>query len=173
MVKVHLTNSLPPTAETNLLGFQKNLTNLHTHGWHVSPTPPRTTLCMLWNPARPTTMNTIPRCRNPERSIFIIPTNMAWWPNSIGPPGRCLGHRRQYRPAGSFETHILILKDITLSGNQPAPHATMMDYMHGKEGNVIMVNGLVNPRLYMKTGQVQRWRVLKCQQRSLLSFKSG
>ena len=61
---------------------------------------------------------------------------------------------------GGYETHILVLKDITLSGTEPAPHAMMMDYMHGKEGNIVMVNGQVNPRLNMKTGQVQRWRIL-------------
>jgi len=60
----------------------------------------------------------------------------------------------------SYETHILVLKDISLLGSEPAPHSMMMDYMHGKEGNVIMVNGQVNPRLYLKKGQVQRWRIL-------------
>lgn len=59
-----------------------------------------------------------------------------------------------------YETHILILKDITLSGSEPAPHSMMRDFMHGKEGNVIMVNGQLNPRLYMKKGQVQKWRIL-------------
>ena len=59
-----------------------------------------------------------------------------------------------------YETHIMILKDITLSGTDPAPHATMMDYMQGKEGNIVMVNGTVNPRLNIKSGQVQRWRIL-------------
>ncbi len=51
---------------------------------------------------------------------------------------------------GGYETHIMVLKDITLSGNEPAPHSMMMDYMHGKEGNVVMVNGQVNPRLYLE-----------------------
>ena len=40
LLKVHLTNDLPYTTETNFLGFQKNLTNLHMHGFHVSPQPP-------------------------------------------------------------------------------------------------------------------------------------
>jgi FtsP/CotA-like multicopper oxidase with cupredoxin domain len=59
-----------------------------------------------------------------------------------------------------YETHILVIKDITLSGANPAPHSTMMDFMHGKEGDTIMVNGVVNPRLYIKSKQVQRWRIL-------------
>ncbi len=36
----------------------------------------------------------------------------------------------------------------------------MMDYMHGKEGSIIMINGQVNPVLSMHPGQVQRWRIL-------------
>ncbi len=62
--------------------------------------------------------------------------------------------RRRTRP------HIWSSRTYHLSGSSPAPHSTMMDYMHGKEGNIIMVNGQVNPRLYMKAGQVQRWRIL-------------
>ncbi|HEX9861067.1 MAG TPA: multicopper oxidase domain-containing protein, partial [Nitrospirota bacterium] len=40
MLHVHLKNSLPKTTETNILGHRKNITNLHTHGLHVSPEPP-------------------------------------------------------------------------------------------------------------------------------------
>jgi FtsP/CotA-like multicopper oxidase with cupredoxin domain len=35
-----------------------------------------------------------------------------------------------------------------------------MDYMLGKEGNIVMVNGQVNPILPIRPGQVQRWRIL-------------
>lgn len=66
----------------------------------------------------------------------------------------------KYVTENNTETHILIIKDIALLGSEPAPHSMMMDYMHGKEGNIIMVNGQVNPRLYIKAGQVQRWRIL-------------
>lgn len=59
-----------------------------------------------------------------------------------------------------YETHIMILKDISLSAGRPEPHTMMMDYMHGKEGSIVTVNGLVNPVLQARPGQVQRWRVL-------------
>ncbi len=59
-----------------------------------------------------------------------------------------------------FETHLLFLKDITLSGSAPEPYTSMMDYMHGKEGNTVMVNGMVNPVLSIRPGQVQRWRII-------------
>jgi FtsP/CotA-like multicopper oxidase with cupredoxin domain len=54
----------------------------------------------------------------------------------------------------------MILKDMTIVSGAPAPHAMMRDYMHGLEGSAVMVNGQVNPRLTIKKGQVQRWRIL-------------
>ncbi len=37
LVRLHFVNDLPYTTERNLLGHQKNVTNVHVHGWHVSP----------------------------------------------------------------------------------------------------------------------------------------
>src|SRR5512138_2565024 len=36
-LKVQLVNNLPKTTATNILGHTRNITNLHTHGLHVSP----------------------------------------------------------------------------------------------------------------------------------------
>lgn len=36
-LKVRLVNMLPKTTATNILGHTRNITNLHTHGLHVSP----------------------------------------------------------------------------------------------------------------------------------------
>jgi FtsP/CotA-like multicopper oxidase with cupredoxin domain len=36
----------------------------------------------------------------------------------------------------------------------------MQDYLDGKEGEVVMVNGLENPALSIRPGQVQRWRIV-------------
>jgi FtsP/CotA-like multicopper oxidase with cupredoxin domain len=58
-----------------------------------------------------------------------------------------------------YETHTLVLKDITLSGGAPAAH-TSSDFMNGKEGDTMMVNGQVNPVLAMRPGQVQRWKIV-------------
>jgi FtsP/CotA-like multicopper oxidase with cupredoxin domain len=59
-----------------------------------------------------------------------------------------------------YETHLLLLKDISLWGEEPEPYMRPMDYMMGKKGQVVLVNGLLNPVLTMRPGQVQRWRVL-------------
>ncbi len=60
----------------------------------------------------------------------------------------------------NFNTHILFIKDITLSGSDPEPYTSRMDYMHGKEGNTVMINGIVNPQLKIRSGEIQRWRII-------------
>ena len=40
VLKVNFTNRLPEVGGRNSLGFRRNVTNLHTHGWHVSPEEP-------------------------------------------------------------------------------------------------------------------------------------
>lgn len=40
VVNILYRNELQFTTETNMLGFQRNHSNLHVHGWHVSPEEP-------------------------------------------------------------------------------------------------------------------------------------
>ena len=35
-----------------------------------------------------------------------------------------------------------------------------MEYMHGKEGSLVMVNGQINPVMNIRPGQAQRWRIV-------------
>lgn len=44
------------------------------------------------------------------------------------------------------EEHVLLLRDLELDGGRPAPH-TMADWMNGKEGSLLLVNGSIRPSL--------------------------
>lgn len=56
------------------------------------------------------------------------------------------------------EEHLLVLKDLALAGGQVAPF-TMMDWMNGKEGDLLTVNGAVQPVLQAQKATL-RLRVL-------------
>ncbi len=160
-LKINLTNNLPSTSETNLLGYRKNITNLHTHGWHVSPEAPSDfvmyelatgeTFKHIYDTSKlePGTLNLY----HPHKHGVVAEQ---FWAGLVG----ALVVEDEPYILPSLETHIMVLKDISLSGSNPAPYSMMMDYMHGKEGDIVMVNGQVNPRLYLKSGQVQRWRIM-------------
>lgn len=161
LVRINFKNNLPATSATNLLGYRKNVTNLHTHGWHVSPKPPADFVMYdLYSG----------QTYNHEYDLSLQPpgTLNLYHPHKHGVSaeqywGGLMGALvvEDATPLlAGYETHILVLKDITITSGAPASHSTMMDYMQGKEGNVVMVNGQVNPRLYMKAGQVQRWRIV-------------
>ncbi len=159
-VRIHLTNWLPATG-TNYLGFPRGVTNLHTHGWHVSPrTPSDYVMYALeygetFDHEYDTSMQAAGTFNfyHPHKHGLVAEQ---YWAGLCG----ALITEDETSVLAGYETHILMLKYITLSGSEPAAHASMMDYMQGKEGNTLMVNGQVNPLLTMKPGQVQRWRIL-------------
>ena len=158
---VNLTNGLPPTTATNLLGYVRNVTNLHTHGWHVTPETPSDYVMYELAPGQTYRHEYDTAMQAAGTLNFYHPHKHGvsaeqYWAGLAG----ALVVEDETDLLKAYETHIMVIKDISLSGSEPAPHATMMDYMQGKEGNTVMVNGAVNPRLYLKSGQVQRWRIV-------------
>lgn len=161
ILRINFTNSLPYSSETNLLGYQKNRTNLHTHGWHVSPKEPADAAHLDILPDQTYKYEYDLSMLDSGAFNFYHPHRHGlvaeqYWAGLAG----ALIVEDEIPVLRSYETHIMMLKDISLSGSEPAPHSMMSDYMHGKEGNIIMVNGQVNPVLPAKPGQVQRWRIV-------------
>ena len=163
ILKVHYKNSLPDsmTGETNMLGYQRGFTNLHTHGFHVSPEGMSDMVMYEIGPGETHEHEYDTSLQEAGTMCFYHPhihgtSAEQYWAGIAG----ALITADDSNVLAGFETHLMIIKDITLNGTEPAPHSMMMDYMHGKEGNIVMINGQVNPYLNIKKGQVQRWRIL-------------
>ncbi len=160
ILKVHFKNSLPMMGE-NILGHRREITNLHTHGLHVSPSGNSDNSMLMFmsgdafdyefdlSKQYPATLNIY----HPHVHGSVAEQ---CWGGMMG----AISIDDEIDVLSGYETHLLILKDIALSGNEPEPYTSIMEYMHGKEGNIVMVNGLVNPALPINPGQVQRWRIL-------------
>ncbi len=161
ILKLHFTNSLPSTTERNILGFEKSHTNLHTHGLHVSPMEPADAAHLDIAPGE-TYHYEYDLMFQPGGSLNILHPHAhglvaeQYWSGMLS----AIIMEDNTPVLEGYETHTLILKDISLSNGAPAPHSSMMDFMHGKEGNIVMVNGQVNPVLSIRPGQIQRWRIL-------------
>ena len=159
-------NGLPTDGATNFLGHDTRITNMHTHGLHVSPgdnangTHSDNMMVML-SPGE-STVYEYDLSKHPAGNLnFYHPhihgnvTDQMWG----GLSGPLVIEDAQPMLA-SFQEKVLVLKDISLIGSNPAPHDSQTSYMHGLEGNTVMVNGQVNPRLQIAPGQIQRWRVV-------------
>ncbi len=146
---------------TNILGHERDMTNLHTHGLHVSPSGNADNMMVMLMSGDSFDYEYDLSKQEPGTINFYHPHihgNVAeqYWNGMAG----VLEVVDEIPALAAYETHVMFLKDITLSGNVPQPYTSMMDYMHGKEGSLIMVNGQVNPVLDIQPGQVQRWKIV-------------
>lgn len=159
LLRVNFTNALTDTS-LNMHGHRRDGTNLHTHGLHVSPSG-NSDNAMLHFVKGDTFTYEFDLSLHPGGNLnFYHPhahgnTAEQLWGGMAG----ALEVADETTVLAGYETHIMVLKDISLSNNAPAAH-TMDDYMNGKEGDTMMVNGQVNPVLNMKPGQVQRWKIV-------------
>ena len=159
-LRIQLKNFLPSTTATNILGHTRNITNLHTHGLHVSPVgfpDPMVPADNVMVQLRPGDICDYSYDLSMEESghlNFYHPhvhgvVAEQYWGGLAGP----LVIEDETTALAGFETHIMVLKDISISGNAPAAH-TDSDFMNGKEGNTMLVNGQVNPVLAMRPARV-------------------
>ncbi|HEY5999784.1 MAG TPA: multicopper oxidase family protein [bacterium] len=160
LLRVRLSNSLAMLG-TNILGHDRDITNLHTHGLHVSPSGNADNMMVMLMSGESFAYEYDLAFQEPGSINFYHPhihgsVAEQYWGGMAG----ALEIEDGQTALAGYETHLLFLKDITLSGGAPAPYTSLMDYMHGKEGGTVLVNGQVNPVLGIRPGQVQRWRII-------------
>lgn len=159
LLKIHFKNSLPYRG-VNTVGEARDLTNLHTHGLHVSPKGNSDNVLLSFM-SGDTFNYQYDLSLHPGGNLNYYHPHLHGnsaeqvWGGMTG----ALEVADETTALAGYETHTMMLKDITLSGSAPAAH-TVADSMNGKEGKVMMVNGKVNPVLNMKPGQVQRWKIV-------------
>jgi FtsP/CotA-like multicopper oxidase with cupredoxin domain len=168
VVRLHFKNDLPATTATNLLGHPKNVTNVHVHGWHVSP----------GNNVRGVPADnvhvTVPAGGAAQEYEYDLamqrPGMLALYHPHVhgtvaeqlwgGLVGALDVVDDPITTLQGIESHVVVLKDITLSAGEPAPYTSLVEYMHGKQGDLCTVNGQVNPALGIRPGEVKRLRIL-------------
>ena len=162
LLKVRFKNSLTLSTATNTLGHRTDITNLHTHGLHVSPSGNSDNPHLEFVPGQEFLYEIDLSKEEPGHLNFYHPhvhggVSEQFWG---GLSGAVVVEDDRDSVLKGIERHILIIRDISFNGAYPSPHLGHMDYMHGKEGNIVMVNGQSNPVLPIKKGQVQRWQIL-------------
>jgi FtsP/CotA-like multicopper oxidase with cupredoxin domain len=160
-LRVRFKNNLPLTGTRNMLGQLRDFTNLHTHGLHVSPSGNSDNVHLQFGPGQSFVYEYDLSKQEPGALCFYHPhihgsVAEQYWAGMVG----ALVVEDETEVLKDYETHLILLKDISLWGEEPEPYMRHMDYMMGKKGRVVLVNGLLNPVLTMRPGQVQRWRVL-------------
>ncbi|GFO65862.1 multicopper oxidase [Geomonas paludis] len=161
-LKVRLVNMLPKTTATNILGHPRNITNLHTHGLHVSPSLMSDNVMRMAAPGATLDYEYDLSCEEPGHLNFYHPhvhgtVAEQYWGGLAGP---LVIADDATSPLAGVETHVMMIKDLTIASGVPEPYTSTSQFMHGKEGKLVMINGRVNPVLNIRPGQVQRWQIV-------------
>ncbi|WP_457600402.1 multicopper oxidase family protein [Hydrogenivirga sp.] len=162
-LRVNFTNNLPANADItgiNVLGYDMSITNLHTHGWHVSPSGNADNIFLHFNPGDSLTFEYDLSKQWGGMMGFYHPHNHGTVGEQFwrGLAGGALIVEDDIPDLQNYEEHIMILTDISVANGLPTEW-TRMNYMRIL-GDTVMVNGQVNPVLNIQPGQVQRWRIL-------------
>ncbi len=63
-------------------------------------------------------------------------------------------------PLAFLPEKLIILWDNRFMNNGSiAPHS-IMDWLNGREGDILFVNGQIKPRITLRSGEIQRWRII-------------
>ncbi|HEX2893430.1 MAG TPA: multicopper oxidase family protein [Marmoricola sp.] len=146
--------------EVSLVNELSGATNLHTHGLHVSPEGSSDNI--FREVAAGTTGGyayDIPADH---------PTGTFWYhPHMHGAVADQVfgGLYGTLVVAGDAEPEVdrervLVVSDITLSGDGRVAEVSGPQRMMGREGELVLVNGQLRPRIPVSTGSVERWRVV-------------
>jgi FtsP/CotA-like multicopper oxidase with cupredoxin domain len=88
-------------------------------------------------------------------------------------------------PIPASRERVLVISDLTLDSTGTIPAATAMEKMSGREGDFVLVNGQLTPRMTARPGERERWRIINAclsrylrlrldgQQMSFLGIDSG
>ena len=139
-------------------------TNLHTHGLHVSPSGQADNIFVTVAPGAA------------HQYVYVIPpdhrSGLFWYhPHHHGTvadqvfgglAGAIIiedGLDDQTEISASHE-RLMVLADPLLADSAGGFGVSMMEQMSGREGDVVVVNGVVAPKLVAAAGALERWRVL-------------
>ncbi|WP_245529818.1 multicopper oxidase family protein [Anaeromyxobacter dehalogenans] len=168
-IRLEFTNGLPADPALNLLGHERHPTNVHVHGLHVSPgadamtgLPADDVHLRIEGGGQGLTYDYDLAMQRPGSIALYHPhlhgsVAEQMWNGLVGAIDVSDGEITALDP---YPATLLVLKDVTVSNGAPAPYTMLSEYMRGREGNVVTVNGQVNPYLAVTAGEVRRLRIL-------------
>lgn len=148
------------TLRVNLANDLADATNLHTHGLHVSPQGRSDNIFRAVEAGQTAQYEYAVPENHPTGTFWYHPHHHGMVADQIfgGLFGTLL-------VVGSNEPEVarervLVISDTTLTGNGEIAPVSAQQVMAGREGDLVLVNGQLHPRIAASQGSVERWRVV-------------
>lgn len=135
-------------------------TNLHVHGLHVSPEGNGDNPFVMVEPGESFDYEYLLPPEHPPGLYWYHPHHHGYVADQVF--GGLYGAIIVEDPVKieAVRERLLVISDITLDGLGRIPDVSPMEQMLGREGELILVNGQVNPALTARPGERERWRIL-------------
>lgn len=143
-------------------------TNLHVHGLHVSPNGTSDNVFVSIDPGSSFDYEYQLPEDHPPGVYWYHPHHHGLVAQQVfgGLYGAIIIEDPEPTPVA--RERVMVISDITLDATGHIPAASGMTAMMGREGDLIMVNGRINPRMSARPGERERWRIVNaCSSRYL------
>ncbi|MEW6281343.1 MAG: multicopper oxidase family protein [Candidatus Eremiobacterota bacterium] len=167
LLRVHLVNNLPANtdplpADINII-HHPGTTNLHTHGFHVSPRSPSDNIFLVIEPGQNSTYEFRIPADHPTGTYFYHPHNHSSVATQMwGGMGGCIiveGELDQVPAVAAAQDVVMVFQEIRVNAQGVQP---LFDFntFFAQTTQHFPVNGLIQPTIRIRSGEVQRWRLL-------------
>ncbi|WP_411720165.1 multicopper oxidase family protein [Mycetocola sp.] len=135
-------------------------TNLHVHGLHVSPEGNGDNPFVMVEPGETFDYEYQLPADHPPGVFWYHPHHHGFAADQIfgGLYGAIIVEDPETIEA--VRERVLVISDITVDGQGHIPSVSPMEQMMGREGELVLVNGQVNPRLSARPSERERWRIV-------------
>jgi len=160
------------TLNIKLVNSTSMMTNLHTHGFHVSPSGNSDNPLVEIMPGKSFQYTiTIPKNHasgtfwyHPHHHMFVAKQLSAGLSGAIIIED-AIDMQREFVDSSD---RMLVFADPRIGKDSSVMDTYMMDQAHGRLGEYLLINGQLNPQIISKPGLVERWRILNaCSSRYL------
>ena len=135
-------------------------TNLHVHGLHVSPTGNGDNPFVAIGPGERFEYEVQVPIDHPPGPYWYHPHVHGSVADQVfGGLYGAIVIAGEDDPASARE-RLLVISDLTLDGAGRVAAVSTADVMMGREGELVLVNGQLNPALSARPGERERWRVV-------------
>ena len=138
------------------------VTNLHTHGPHVSPSGNSDNPFVMVEPGKSFKYQfKIPKNQEPG-TFWYHPHHHEFVAKqlSAGLAGTIIIEGESDKQLTNTSDRVLLFADPRIGTNASVINTSMMDRMHGRIGDYLLVNGQLKPSITAKNGIAERWRLV-------------
>ena len=139
-------------------------TNLHTHGLHVSPTGDSDNIFVMVPPGGEHTYTYDIPADHPSGLFWYHPHAHGHVAEQIaaGLAGAIIitDDLDDITEITASTERLLILADPSVGDSAAVLATSQMGRMQGREGDVVLINGIVQPAVAVVAGTLERWRIL-------------